>query len=190
MLGGCAEWRERFEATFEANTRASDIRARRPDLVIPASPPRTLHFVPCCHWQWLECARSRAGRWGVGALDRYPTPLTHRALPVPRGKYGSMMPGALSTALPATHQQPPNPHIRGPMVAVLRPMGEVRWRFDSSTWVGASAPCRQPPLVEKGAPSPSAHPPSSHRAHTDRLAPRVLPQIAQHCRRSAGSNTP
>ena len=23
-----------------------------------------------------------------------------------------------------------------------------------------------------------AHPPSSHRAHTDRLAPRVLPQIA------------
>ena len=100
-----------------------------------------------------------------------------------------MMRWALSTALPATHRQPHNPHIRGPMVAVPRPLGEVRWRFDSSTWVGASAPCRQPPLVEKGAPSPSAHPPSPHRAHTDRLAPRVLPQIAQHCRRSAGSNT-
>ena len=123
-------------------------------------------------------------------MDRYPTPITHRALPIPRGKYGSMIWWALSTALPATHQQPPNPHIRGPMVAVPRPMGEVRWRFDSSTWVGASAPCRQPPLVEKGAPSPSAHPPSPHRAHTDRLAPRVLPQIAQHCRRSAGSKTP
>ena len=48
MLGGCAEWRERFEATFEANTRRSHIPARRPDIVISASPPRTLHFVPCC----------------------------------------------------------------------------------------------------------------------------------------------
>ena len=190
MLGGCAEWRERFEATFEANTRTSDIPARRPGFVISASPPRTLHFVPCCQWQWLECARSRAGQCGMFALDRYPTPLTHRVLPVRRGKYGSMMRWALSAALPATHQQPHNPHIRGPMVAVPCPMGEVRWRFDSSTWVGASAPCRQPPLVEKGAPSPSAHPPSPHRAHTDRLAPRVLPQIAQHCRRSAGSKTP
>ena len=112
------------------------------------------------------------------ALDRYPTPLTHRALPVRRGKYGSMMWWALSAALPATHQQPHNPHMRGPMVAVPRPMGEVRWRFDSSTWVGASAPCRQPPLVEKGAPSPSAHPPSPYRARTDRLAPSVLLQIA------------
>ena len=34
------------------------------------------------------------------------------------------------------------------------------------------------PLVEKGAPSPSAHPPSPYRARTDRLAPRVLLQIA------------
>ena len=32
------------------------------------------------------------------------------------------------------------PHISGPTVAVPRPMGEVRWRFDSSTWVGVSAP--------------------------------------------------
>ena len=62
MLGGCAEWRERFEATFEANTRTSHIPARRPDFVISASPPRMLHFVPWCQWQWLECARAVAVR--------------------------------------------------------------------------------------------------------------------------------
>eukprot|EP00966_Prymnesium_polylepis_P283875 6557872-Prymnesium_polylepis.1 len=60
MLGGCAEWSDCLELTLEANTRTSNIPARRPDLVISALPPRTLHFAPCCQWQGLDCARSRA----------------------------------------------------------------------------------------------------------------------------------
>ena len=37
-----------FDQPTEANSRTSNIPARRPDLVISASPPRTLHFAPCC----------------------------------------------------------------------------------------------------------------------------------------------